>query len=166
MASTPHSACGILRNTVHGTTISGTIRRVCLIGPAWTGCLSWRNTTRLTELNYFSTTSASRIPMRTRSGQNGSEPVQFGLLPNYPNPFIRPPLSRSCSTGPGRVDCDCSTCLERRFSGRRLPIRIRAATRVTWDARDASGRPLPSGLYICRLETGRRAPSSTFDAWF
>ena len=33
---------------------------------------------------------------------------------------------------------------------------------VTWDARDASGRPLPSGIYICRLETGRRAPSSTF----
>lgn len=84
-------------------------------------------------------------------------PAALALHPNHTNPFHPPtaitfelpraaPVTVRIFDGNGR--------LVRVLLETRLPAGTRA---VAWDGRDAAGRRLASGVYICRLETGSAA---------
>jgi len=83
-----------------------------------------------------------------------SAPLQTRLLPNVPNPFNPETSIRWAmkEAGPCRV-----TVYD--LTGRRVHLladghRAAGPHAVTWHGRDGNGRPLPSGTYYVRLETG------------
>lgn len=96
----------------------------------------------------------------TRSGsgteRNGRPvpPESSRLVGNYPNPFN--PETRIRYTVPGPEDVEIRiysasgglirTLQERPLSAGRFDVR--------WDGKDASGRPVPAGIYLCRIASG------------
>jgi hypothetical protein len=94
----------------------------------------------------------------TQSGTEGpaAGPAVFSLSPNYPNPFnpstrfsFRLAAASTVSAGVWNL------------AGQRV---ISLANRtysagehtITWDGTDEKGLPVPSGVYICRLEAGEK----------
>jgi hypothetical protein len=75
------------------------------------------------------------------------------LAPNYPNPF-NPTTTISYSLArDGHVKLhvyDATGRLVRTLVDSRMPV---GDYDVTWDGRDAAGRALSSGVYLCRMET-------------
>jgi Leucine-rich repeat (LRR) protein len=84
----------------------------------------------------------------------GTIPERFGLYQNYPNPFN--PVTSIAYDLPetSRVLLDVYDLQGRRVV--RLEDGIKKAGRhsVKWSADDDSGRPVPSGIYICRIQAG------------
>jgi hypothetical protein len=81
-------------------------------------------------------------------------PERFMLLPNYPNPFNAE--TRIVFQLPERSHVKL---VLRDLMGRELKIlaneeREAGTHEVGWDGRDASGNPLPSGIYIYSLQAG------------
>lgn len=81
-------------------------------------------------------------------------PAAIALLPSYPNPFnpstcIRYQLATT-------ADVRLSVYAVTGQFVRELAIARQEAGsyQVTWDGRDASGAPVGSGVYLCRLQTG------------
>jgi len=81
------------------------------------------------------------------------EPAGCVLLPAWPNP-VRDRVTLAFSlTRPGAVALrlvDVSGRLVRTLEEGRFPA---GTSRVTWDGRDARGRSVADGVYLCRLET-------------
>ncbi|MDM7926445.1 MAG: carboxypeptidase regulatory-like domain-containing protein [bacterium] len=80
-------------------------------------------------------------------------PDRLSLYGNYPNPFNPSTVIRFALPGAGRVKL---TVLDGR--GRALRVLMdgpasAGRNEAVWDAKDESGRPVPSGLYFYRLET-------------
>ncbi|MDM7925812.1 MAG: cellulase family glycosylhydrolase [bacterium] len=86
----------------------------------------------------------------------GDVPGRFGLLPNYPNPF-NPSTTLSFRTDrPGPV-----TVLVFDLRGTELfrmerMIKAPGIQKMEWNGRGRDGVPLPSGIYICRIESAGR----------
>lgn len=82
-------------------------------------------------------------------------PARDALLANWPNPFNPSTLLRFHLSAPGRI------CLEAMdVTGRRVALLAEGefaagVHELRWQARDAGGRSLPSGVYFLRLTTGR-----------
>ena len=80
-------------------------------------------------------------------------PAEFRLLPNYPNPF------NSCTAIPyhvpktGRVTMHLFDASGRRVTCLLDAERPPGAYEAYWDSRDASGRPVGSGVYLVRMQT-------------
>lgn len=77
------------------------------------------------------------------------------LLPNFPNPFNPQTTIRFTlpAAGPARLAIyDTAGRLRRVLVEGVQAIGTHA---VAWDGRDAAGRELPSGLYLCELRAGR-----------
>ena len=80
-----------------------------------------------------------------------SEPEPPGLAPNVPNPFNPSTLI------PYRLDTDGPVRLEiYNLLGQRIrtlvdEVQAAGSYRVSWDARDAAGRRMSSGVYFIRL---------------
>ena len=84
----------------------------------------------------------------------GQTAARFALHPNYPNPFN--PATR-VAFELGRAERARLTVYD--VLGRRVRILVDARLpagphSVRWDGRDTNGRPVASGLYVCRLEAG------------
>jgi hypothetical protein len=81
-------------------------------------------------------------------------PASFSLHQNHPNPFnpitrIRYDLPEACTVRIVVYD----------VAGRQVAEPVNAMQsagryRAVWEGRDASGQPVPSGLYFCRIEAG------------
>lgn len=87
-------------------------------------------------------------------------PVQFELLPNYPNPFNPETQIRFDLPEPSLVKVTVSDVL-----GREIVVLINKEysagfQRVTWNGTDGVGRRVGSGVYFCRIaatgESGRQ----------
>ena len=80
-------------------------------------------------------------------------PIGFTLAQNHPNPFNPKTEIAFTLLAPARV-----TLAIHDLAGRRVAVLLDSALRgpgrhaVAWDARDAEGGPLASGVYICRLD--------------
>ncbi|MDM7925038.1 MAG: alpha/beta hydrolase-fold protein [bacterium] len=95
---------------------------------------------------------------RKGSGTDGSSrPFRPGspvLLGNYPNPFN--PETRIQYTVPGPGDVEIRIFCASGGLIRTLQQRASSAGRfeVRWDGKDRSGRPVPTGIYLCRIACG------------
>jgi len=81
-------------------------------------------------------------------------PVVTKLLPAFPNPFNPNTNLRYTITNPGHVVLDI-------FNARGQLVRSFSQTHTTagtyqtaWDGKDASGRLVSSGIYMCRMKSG------------
>ncbi|MEE9271036.1 MAG: FlgD immunoglobulin-like domain containing protein, partial [Candidatus Krumholzibacteria bacterium] len=92
------------------------------------------------------------IPVGIHDG--GGAPLATSLLPNVPNPFNPVTSIHYMLSAPGFVRVGVYDVAGKRV--RSLVVRQEAAGphSVVWDARDDRGRPVTSGVYFIRLETG------------
>jgi hypothetical protein len=78
------------------------------------------------------------------------------LEPPYPNPFSTHTSIRLDLPNAGRTDvaiCDVTGRVLRRLASAAFP---RGSHSIDWDGSDNEGRPVASGVYFCRVETGRK----------
>ncbi|MDM7926103.1 MAG: FlgD immunoglobulin-like domain containing protein [bacterium] len=107
------------------------------------------------EDTFFDFTGFRSDPIVTAVGREGIRaelPETFRFLQNYPNPFNPETRFRVALPGPGHVRLTVYDVLGRRVA---VPAdrRMEAGWHdVQWDGRDASGRPVPSGVYIAVAE--------------
>ncbi len=81
----------------------------------------------------------------------GTEPEQFGLFRNYPNPFNPRTALSYVLTGRGRVTLTVYDASGRRVRILADGVQEAGLHEITWDASDDRGMAVPSGLYIGRL---------------
>jgi flagellar hook assembly protein FlgD len=80
-------------------------------------------------------------------------PVEFELLPNYPNPFNATTSIVFHLPDPSQVHL-CVYNLSGEIVATLVDERLRAGVyQVSWNAKDRYGASVPSGLYICRMAT-------------
>jgi len=86
--------------------------------------------------------------------RQGELPRQVALEQNYPNPFNPETTIRYALPAETRVTVTIHTATGQRI--RTLVDGEQAAGyhRLVWDGRDAAGRAVASGVYLCRLEAG------------
>ncbi len=97
---------------------------------------------------------ASLVLTGVESAQRGETPTHFALSQNYPNPFnsataIKFWIPRESDVRLVVYD----------VSGRQVRTLLNSHMvpgnyRVVWDGRDDGGKPVPSGVYLYRLEAG------------
>ena len=89
----------------------------------------------------------------TQQVQTPSLPLSFGLDAPYPNPFNSRTTFTLNLTEPGRTTLRVFNVLGQQAAvivNQNLPA---GTHRLNWDARSTDGFPLPSGIYLARLET-------------
>ncbi len=77
------------------------------------------------------------------------------LLPNYPNPFHQATILRFRASADDVVSLTVYDVAGREVARPLVPQRaLSRDVSVAWDARDSSGRQLPSGVYFVKLRAG------------
>ena len=76
-----------------------------------------------------------------------------GLQPNAPNPFNSQTVIAWFLLEPGPVRLEVFSLTGQRVAVLREGTQKAGLHRMRWDGRDARGRPLASGVYVCRLAT-------------
>jgi hypothetical protein len=76
------------------------------------------------------------------------------LLPNQPNPFNPATLLRFVTVKNSRVRLDIHDQRGRRVARVLDEVLAAGEHQLRWDARDAAGRSLASGVYVVRLAAG------------
>jgi hypothetical protein len=91
-------------------------------------------------------------------------PTPFTLNQNYPNPFNPETSIRFNLPQPGLVQISVVDVSGRLVRTLLSELRNAGSYSVKWDGRDSAGNPVPSGIYICRMEArssdGRRFTQS------
>jgi hypothetical protein len=85
------------------------------------------------------------------SGNRG-ESAGFALHPNYPNPFNPETSIRFDMPSSGFVVISIHDVNGRLVRSLLSESRNAGSHSVKWDGRDGTDRPVPSGIYICRME--------------
>lgn len=88
------------------------------------------------------------------SEPTGTLPQAIHLAQNYPNPFNPTTQIRFSLAQPATIRLAVYDVQGRHLAVLRQGVMPAGAHTVTWDATDAQGRALPSGLYFYRLEAG------------
>jgi uncharacterized delta-60 repeat protein len=96
-----------------------------------------------------------KAPVSAVCAEEATGPSACALAHNYPNPFNPSTTIRFRVAAPGNVRIEVLDA-----SGRTVRIladeRMEAGARsVSWDGADDGGRPVPSGIYVCRMTAGR-----------
>ena len=81
-------------------------------------------------------------------------PVSFALQANYPNPFNGETVIGYTVPAAGRVELTVYNVLGQRVASLVREEQAPGPHEVVWDGRDASGRELATGMYLCRLRSG------------
>lgn len=87
------------------------------------------------------------------------EPYKFSLKPNYPNPFNPETRIEYSLEHKGRVSVDIFDGLGRKIRTLESGVLGAGVHEAVWNGRDDSGRPVPSGVYVCRVRAGAFATS-------
>jgi hypothetical protein len=86
------------------------------------------------------------------SGPPETPPRRFRLAENYPNPFNPETVIAYDVGADGPVRLAVYDVLGREVAVLVSEVKPAGAYRATWDGRDASGAPVPSGMYVYRME--------------
>ena len=115
---------------------------------------NWSNVTFGNNLRIRATvTSNSGL---TLTEQDNLVPLHFDLSQNYPNPFNPSTTIRYTLPEAGRARLRVFDLVGREVALLVDEEQIAGQYFVRWDATDNSGRPLSSGVYFCKLESGGR----------
>lgn len=88
-------------------------------------------------------------------------PVAYALHPNAPNPFNPATSIAFDLPAPGAAQIQILDLRGRWVVTLWDGWREAGSHRVAWDGRDGDGRPLPSGVYVCRMRAGAYSASRT-----
>jgi hypothetical protein len=112
---------------------------------------------------WSSTTNAFFVAQDAVSGveyEKRKNPAEYALYSNYPNPFNAETVIRFDMPSSGNVVISIRDVNGRLVRCLLSESRNAGNYSVSWDGRDGAGRPVPSGIYICRMEaqsgTGQR----------
>jgi hypothetical protein len=94
-----------------------------------------------------------------QSVQATLRPTEFALLQNYPNPFNGETVIRFQLPGEQRVQIHLYNMRGQLVTTLLDEQREAGYHRVTWNGRDASGRPVASGIYIYLIQAGTQRQS-------
>lgn len=91
----------------------------------------------------------------------GFKPDEFNLAQNYPNPFMpgagtgttKIVLQIGTKNSPFRVSLEIYNVLGQKVRTLADKRMVGGLYTLTWDGRDDSGKPVPSGIYLCRLKS-------------
>jgi hypothetical protein len=88
------------------------------------------------------------------SGAVMASPRFLELEPNFPNPFNPSTLIRFSLPGQGEVILSLYDLLGQTIKTWEMGVLDAGSHTIRWDGRDTMDRPVPSGVYICRLQAG------------
>jgi FlgD Ig-like domain len=91
---------------------------------------------------------------QTVTGVGDTPSANFTLLPAWPNPFTGSTTLDVQLNQLSDVSIDVFDVAGRRVRGITLPHEQAGWRQITIDGQDNLGRPLPSGVYFCRVEAG------------
>lgn len=100
------------------------------------------------------------VPVGVDDGVPGSAPLTFRVDPNYPNPFNPATVIRFTLPEAGRTSVriyDLAGRLVRTLVDEQLAAK---AHQATWNGKDDAGRPVSSGVYFYRVESGEHVFAS------
>jgi hypothetical protein len=114
----------------------------------------WLYHYRVTALDFAGNESLAAAPEAVTGVAAGDAPERLALTGNTPNPFN--PLTTISFSLPRTRRVKLTVFDLAGHAVRVLVAEERPAGRheVRWDGTDDSGRSVPSGVYVCRLETG------------
>ena len=81
-------------------------------------------------------------------------PISYRLYQNYPNPFNPATKIRFDLPETSQVEVRVFNLLGQDVVTLVNGLRPAGAYRIQWDGKDASGSPVSTGMYLCRLTTG------------
>ncbi|MEW6755239.1 MAG: FG-GAP-like repeat-containing protein [Candidatus Latescibacterota bacterium] len=96
----------------------------------------------------------SRPVTAVLEAQAAAVPQTLALQPNYPNPFNSSTVIGFSLPERARVELAVYNLAGQRVVTLVQGERHAGTHTVTWDGRDVAGRPLASGVYVCRLWNG------------
>ena len=95
------------------------------------------------------------VPVGVGDDVPGPAPLTFRVEPNYPNPFNPKTIIRFSLPEPGRTTVkifDIAGRLVQTLADEQMTAAVHS---VTWRGDDALGRPVASGVYFYRVESGK-----------
>ena len=98
--------------------------------------------------------AAALSPPTQIGGSEGKRPTVFALGQNFPNPFNGATSIRFALREPGAVELAVFDLAGQRVATLAAGPREADTYTIRWDGRDGEGRPLASGVYLYRLQTG------------
>ncbi|NLP09443.1 T9SS type A sorting domain-containing protein [bacterium] len=90
---------------------------------------------------------------RVSKEQPGFAPVDFALLPNFPNPFNSSTTIEYILARAEEVDIEVLNLIGESVAVLHRSYREAGMHRVVWTGVDDRGRPAPSGIYFIRMKT-------------
>jgi len=95
----------------------------------------------------------TNVAIKSRGGAAG----YFELLPGYPNPFNASTVIRFKIMHAAFVRLDVFDVLGRKVVTLVAHPMMQGSYEVRWDGKDESGKPVESGVYLCRMQSSRFA---------
>ncbi|MCU0452699.1 MAG: T9SS type A sorting domain-containing protein [Bacteroidetes bacterium] len=102
------------------------------------------------------TTENSLVYSGTSVEQIDATPQEFSLQQNYPNPFNPSTEIRFTMPQTGKATLKVYSLLGQMVTTIVDGVREAGTHVATWNGKDATGRAMPSGVYLYRLESGSR----------
>ena len=96
-----------------------------------------------------------QVPVVYEPGR-GNGPRGFRLYQNWPNPFNAATRIRFRLPDPGPITVEIFNAAGQRVRCLARGWHPAGEYDLGWDGRDGAGRPAASGIYLCRLDDGRR----------
>jgi len=87
-------------------------------------------------------------------GKAAGIPQAFTLLQNHPNPFNSSTLISYTLPEPARVRLQVYNLLGQQVATLAEGYQQAGSYQVRWDGKDKHGHPVPSGVYLYRLQAG------------
>jgi hypothetical protein len=94
------------------------------------------------------------LPTKINESQVSSNPEQFHLYPNYPNPFNTSTVIRYDISELSFVSLEIYNLLGHRVKILVHSVQIPGQYQFFWDGRNEGGDLIPTGIYLCRLQAG------------
>jgi hypothetical protein len=101
-------------------------------------------------------TTTNSLAYTTAVEHIDATPQEFSLHQNYPNPFNPTTEIRFTMSQAGKAKLQVYNLLGQMVTTLVDGVREAGTHLATWNGRDASGRAMPSGIYLYRLESGSR----------
>jgi hypothetical protein len=92
--------------------------------------------------------------------EDTQRPQEMILHPNYPNPFNPSTTIGYRLPASGRTTLKVYNLLGQEVRTLVDGPQMAGGYEVVWDGKDATGRAVPSGVYLCRLAVGNRVQTN------